>query len=124
PAETVPSVGGPEVSITPFRQWNKAPLPSDVKRKQNPIANSGENLLHDLVSTLDLISPTTIIVTHPDIDPHQDHRAAAIWLGKALQQCAEKPKRILMYANHLKAHENFTSATPDAFIGHIATESS
>ncbi|SHM81896.1 PIG-L family deacetylase [Halomonas cupida] len=107
PAETVPSVGGPEVSIAPFRQWNKAPLPSDVKRKQDPIANSGENLLHDLVSTLDLISPTTIIVTHPDIDPHQDHRAAAIWLGKALQQCQEKPKRILMYANHLKGCRNF-----------------
>ncbi|ALM52813.1 hypothetical protein AR456_11375 [Halomonas huangheensis] len=108
PDQAIPSLGGPDVAIAPFRQWNKAPLPSNKQRQQqNDITNCGQNLLQDMVATLDLIGPTTIVITHPDIDPHKDHRAAAAWLGKALQHSREQPKRILMYANHLKGCRDF-----------------
>jgi LmbE family N-acetylglucosaminyl deacetylase len=102
PELIVPFPRPTSVSPAVFRAFNSVPLPSDGK-----VANRGVDLIQDLVALIDQIKPRTILVTHPELDPHSDHQAAAIALGRALQQTLHCPEHILLYVNHFKDVKRF-----------------
>ncbi|WP_163649508.1 PIG-L family deacetylase [Modicisalibacter sp. 'Wilcox'] len=85
-----------------FRHWNRLALPSDADA-----TNHGDHLLADLAFLVEHIRPATVVVTHPEIDPHRDHIAAAQGIARALQQTGHTPQRILLYANHLRGLKGF-----------------
>lgn len=55
----------PALTPAPFRRWNPRPLPGD----EQP-GNQGALLLADLAALLTQIRPCTVLVTHPEVDPH------------------------------------------------------
>ncbi|MGL5287228.1 MAG: PIG-L deacetylase family protein, partial [Aeromonas sp.] len=90
------------IGIKNFRHWNPTPLPGDMNG-----LHSGDNLVSDLVALIEKIQPSTILVTHPEVDPHKDHIATAKALAMAMHRSQHHPKRILMYANHLRGASHF-----------------
>lgn len=85
-----------------YRKMNTISLPNDSLQK-----NTGSALIKDLVSLIEQIKPTTILVTHPEIDPHHEHVVAAHATAIAINQASYMPKRILLYVNHLRDNKNF-----------------
>lgn len=80
-----------------YRCWNHIPLSNDTNT-----VNSGQALVIDLKELIETIEPNHIFVTHPDIDPHDEHVCAADALKLALKHSAHKPKHIYLYVNHLR----------------------
>ncbi len=93
---------GHALSPKDFRFLNRVALPSDADA-----TNSGDHLLADLGFLIDYIRPATVIVTHPEVDPHGDHIAAARATAQALRHTGHLPQRVLLYANHLRGHKGF-----------------
>ncbi|KXS36115.1 MAG: hypothetical protein AWU55_3027 [Halomonadaceae bacterium T82-2] len=89
------------LSPSDFRRWNRLALPGDAA------ANHGAPLLADLAFLVEHIRPATVVVTHPEVDPHRDHIAAARAIARALQHTGHTPQRVLLYANHLRGHRGF-----------------
>jgi len=112
PDATVPSYGDPALTPRDFRCWNTFALPSDPTAE-----NRGVDLLEDLSTILSKIKPTTVLVTHPEIDPHHDHVASAKALAKAMSHSGHVPERVLLYANHLKGARGFPNGPAHAAAG-------
>ena len=91
-----------DISPNDFRQWNNVKLSNDTHN-----INSGAALIQDLVELIEHIKPRTILVTHPEIDPHDEHIASAIALHLALQKSTFIPESILFYVNHLRGIKLF-----------------
>ncbi|MUK26544.1 PIG-L family deacetylase [Aliivibrio fischeri] len=91
-----------DISPNNFRQWNHVKLSNDTHN-----INSGAALIQDLVELIEHIQPRTILVTHPEIDPHDEHVASAIALHLALQKSTFIPENILFYVNHLRGIKLF-----------------
>lgn len=91
-----------DISPNHFRQWNHVKLSNDTHN-----INSGAALIQDLVELIEHIQPRTILVTHPEIDPHDEHVASAIALHLALQKSTFIPENILFYVNHLRGIKLF-----------------
>lgn len=92
----------PALTPAPFRRWNPQPLPGD----EQP-GNQGALLLADLAALLTQIRPSTVLVTHPEVDPHGDHVATARALALAIRRSGQVPARVLLYANHLRRVHDF-----------------
>jgi LmbE family N-acetylglucosaminyl deacetylase len=92
----------PELTPAPFRRWNPQPLPGDEQA-----ANRGRLLVADLAALLIRVRPSSVLVTHPEVDPHGDHVATAQALALAIQQSGHCPSRVLLYANHLRKVHDF-----------------
>ncbi|MEQ6888240.1 PIG-L family deacetylase [Halomonas sp. CS7] len=112
PSLDVPSRGDPTLNPGEFRQWNHYRLGSDPAP-----ANRGEHLLEDLCELLAKIQPDTVVVTHPEIDPHPDHVAAAKATALALQGANHLPESLLLYANHLGGIRGFPRGPAHAAAG-------
>ncbi len=95
-----PSVS--DISPHDFRQWNHVKLSNDTNN-----INSGAALIQDFIELIEHIKPTTILVTHPEIDPHDEHIASANALHLALQKSTFIPENILFYVNHLRGIKLF-----------------
>ena len=91
-----------DISPNDFRQWNHVKLSNDTHN-----INSGAALIQDLIELIEHIRPETILVTHPEIDPHDEHIASAIALHLALQKSTFIPENILFYVNHLRGIKLF-----------------
>lgn len=119
PDEEIASIEAPELTPAMFRRWNTQPLPTDTPKDTKPHGprNRGDDLLEDVVYLIELIQPTNVIVTHPEIDPHGDHRATAQALALALQRTTHQPSNILLYANHLKGVRGFPRGPAHAAAG-------
>jgi hypothetical protein len=91
-----------DISPNDFRQWNHVKLSNDTHN-----VNSGAALIQDLIELIEHIRPETILVTHPEIDPHDEHIASAIALHLALQKSTFIPENILFYVNHLRGIKLF-----------------
>ncbi|MGY3927946.1 PIG-L family deacetylase [Aeromonas simiae] len=102
PQRPQPHARLPALLPTPFRRWNPTPLPNDAAPQ-----HSGERLIADLVALLEHSRPTTVVVTHPELDPHRDHQASARALALALALSRHQPTRVLLYANHLHHGKHF-----------------
>lgn len=92
----------PELTPAPFRRWNPQRLPGDEKP-----ANVGHLLVADLAALLTRVGPSTVLVTHPEVDPHGDHIATAMALAMAIRTSGYVPTRVLLYANHLRRVHDF-----------------
>lgn len=112
PSISVPSYGDSNLRPEEFRTWNLHQLGSDAAP-----ANLGELLLQDLAEILTQVKPTTVIVTHPEIDPHPDHVAAARACAQAMRLSGHQPERVLLYANHLKGIRGFPRGPAHAAAG-------
>lgn len=104
-----------EVTPAAFRRYNRFPLPSDAHN--NRPRNSGDALLKDLTELIERIRPSTVVVTHPEIDPHSDHQATARALALALYETHHQPNDVLLYANHLKSVRGFPRGPAHAAAG-------
>lgn len=102
PDQIVPFPRSSSVSPAEFRKFNTIALPSDGQ-----VANRGNDLIQDLVALIEQIKPRSILVTHPELDPHSDHQAAAVALGRALQKTQHCPEHVLLYANHFRGVKRF-----------------
>jgi len=85
--------------IRSARAANSIQLPGDVDGLP-----SWQNLLADLVASLEHFRPEVIVTPHPQLDPHSDHVASTQALLQAIELSSWKPKTLLLYANHL--HDN------------------
>ncbi|MBR9856706.1 MAG: PIG-L family deacetylase [Gammaproteobacteria bacterium] len=112
PEMTVPSRAGKEVCPGDFRVWNRMTLDSDSAPK-----NCGEHLVRDLQELLERIKPGILVVTHPEVDPHADHVAAAKACALAMRQSGHQPEQVLMYANHLAGVRGFPLGPAHAAAG-------
>jgi LmbE family N-acetylglucosaminyl deacetylase len=112
PAAVVPSRDAPELVPARFRQWNAVALASGPSAQ-----NCGTHLVEDLVGLLRQIRPSTLMVTHPEVDPHHDHRAAAALCARALAASGHQPEQVLLYANHLKGVRGFPRGPAHAAAG-------
>ncbi|WP_260959370.1 PIG-L deacetylase family protein [Pseudomonas citri] len=83
----------------PFRQLNPFALPGDADG-----APTWNNLLADLRELLLKACPDVIVLPHPTLDPHPDHRCAHDAVLQALEGLEWQPTTLLGYANHL--HDN------------------
>ncbi|WP_129139178.1 PIG-L deacetylase family protein [Modicisalibacter coralii] len=103
-ADVTSDAASPESSLRPsdFRCWNRMALPTDAGA-----TNDGAGLVADLAFLVDAIRPATVVVTHPEVDPHRDHIAAARASALALRRAGHTPRRVLLYANHLRGHRGF-----------------
>lgn len=102
PEQVVPFPRSMPVSPAEFRRFNLFALPSD-----ETVANRGDDLIHDLIALIEQIKPQSILVTHPELDPHPDHQAAAVALGRALQHTRHCPEHVMLYANHFRGVRRF-----------------
>lgn len=62
---------------------------------------SGERLINELVQIIEAINPDSIVVTHPLMDSHLDHKAVGLFLGLALKKINHPNIKIFTYINHL-----------------------
>lgn len=92
-----------EQDIRTVRRGNPLVLPGDRDGKA-----TWRNLVADLAACLEHYRPQCILLPHPELDPHADHRATGLALQEALQQLdgqnAWQPEEFLLYVNHL--HDN------------------
>ena len=95
-----------------FRLWNQITLATDPEPN-----NSGQDLLRDVIGLLDHIKPHTLVITHPEIDPHPDHIAAAQVCAMAIREAKYRPEQVLMYANHLAGTRGFPRGPAHAAAG-------
>ena len=58
----------------------------------------------DLCELIERARPDTVVLPHPQLDPHPDHVCAHDALREALAACQWQPQTLLLYANHL--HDN------------------
>ncbi|WP_153445928.1 PIG-L deacetylase family protein [Vibrio algicola] len=84
------------------RSFNHINLPNDKN-----FINTGQALIDDLVSLIEQIKPSTILVTDPEIDPHHEHIVAAHAVALAIQKSDYKPDNVLLYVNHLREIKKF-----------------
>jgi len=102
PEENIPHPKGMPFSPADFRCFNRMALASDAH-----VRNSGEMLMADLVQLINTIRPATILVTHPELDPHDDHLATSQAVAQALSRTDFRPQQVLLYANHYRDSKGF-----------------
>ncbi|NHH99072.1 PIG-L deacetylase family protein [Oceanimonas sp. MB9] len=112
PASRVPSTMDEQLRPGDFRGLNRMALSTDPAPE-----NCGEHLLRDLQALIEHIKPGVLVVTHPEVDPHPDHVATARACALAMQQSSHRPRRVLMYANHLAGERGFPRGPAHAAAG-------
>ena len=93
---------GQNVNPTAFRRLNRISLSNDLVGENSPRA-----MVSELAELLTRIQPVTVLVTDPEVDPHFEHRAAALALAMAMEQSQYHPRHVLMYVNHLRGIRDF-----------------
>lgn len=88
-----------EVDVRRARCYNALSLPSDHDGQP-----TWRNLCADLQFLLEQRRPQVLVLPHPELDPHPDHRAATAAVLQVLAQGRHSVLLLLFYANHL--HDN------------------
>lgn len=99
-----------ESDIRNARQHNALTLPADADGRP-----TWHNLVADLAACLMHFRPKTVVMPHPELDPHADHIASTQAFFQALEQSDWRPERLFLYANHL--HDNDRWPMGDANTG-------
>lgn len=99
PAGTFGSRASGETDVRSARKHNPVTLPGDQDGEPR-----WPNLIADLVALIEHWRPETIVMPHPELDPHADHVAATRAVLEAVGISEWKPTFALYYANHL--HDN------------------
>lgn len=98
---TLPSRAGAGLRVDEFRSFNHMRLPSDGTAE-----NRWPQLVSDLQHLLRSWQPEVIVLPHPVLDAHPDHRACAQAMAEALAAEGQAPS-LLLYANHLAQTEMY-----------------
>ena len=72
---------------------------------QPPMAATWGNLVADMRKLLEASRPTAVVLPHPVLDPHSDHRCTSLALLEALMEMPQLAGKLLFYANHLPMTE-------------------
>lgn len=99
PAAVVASREADLADTRPFRRFNECTLRSDADGLP-----TWHNLVRDLRELIDRARPATLVLPHPQLDPHPDHVCAHDAVREALLGTQWQPQTLLLYANHL--HDN------------------
>jgi LmbE family N-acetylglucosaminyl deacetylase len=100
PAEVMPELYGPNTDLAPYRKANYSTLLPNSSR-----LSSWNNLVADLLTILQKVKPTTIVMPYPQLDTHGDHQYATVALFDAMHKWKGSP-RFLLYTNHATGTEN------------------
>jgi hypothetical protein len=109
PSNPVRSLTTGQSDISRFRlnPWDRGLAPQEATWK---------NLVQDLATMLAQIRPSTIVLPHPVLDPHADHRLTTIACLEAMTQVSLHEGRVLFYLNHLHESEMFPFGQNDEFV--------
>jgi len=120
-SESIQSTTVPENSILSYRQYNVSPLIKGLDTDA-----SWTSLVNNLVTLLDKIQPDIIILPHPKLDRHIDHKLSTEALFEALQKSKIRKGKLLLYTNHSTRSEYYpygpkgeTMTLPPEFTGTI-----
>lgn len=95
PDKSVASVGTNIEDVREFRKFNI----SNLTPKSNGQA-TWNNLVADLVELINKQKPEIILLPHPLLDKHQDHRFSSLAVFEAVQKCGLKQGRFFFYVYH------------------------
>jgi hypothetical protein len=94
-SDYIKSTTVPTNSIQSYRQYNVSPLIEGLDSN-----SSWNSLVNNLVTLLDKIQPDIIILPHPKLDRHMDHKLSAEAIFEALPKSRIRTGKLLLYTNH------------------------
>jgi LmbE family N-acetylglucosaminyl deacetylase len=97
PGQPVPNAVDPALRPAFFRRFNRRALTSDATGE-----NRWETLVADMAEIVEHVRPSTVVVPHPQMDPHPDHGAATRALEAALRRAGHSPENTLYYTTHIR----------------------
>jgi LmbE family N-acetylglucosaminyl deacetylase len=101
------TTGQDDISLFRFNPWDRGVPPQQA---------TWTNLVRDLATMLAEIKPSMIVLPHPVLDPHADHRLTTIACLEAMTQVSLQEGRVLFYVNHLHETEMFPFGENDEFV--------
>jgi len=101
-SESIQSTTVPKNSILSYRQYNVSPLIKGLDTN-----SSWTSLVNNLVTLLDKIQPDIIILPHPKLDRHIDHKLSTEALFEALKKSKIRTGKLLLYTNHATRSEYY-----------------
>lgn len=106
PARDFQSEGDGGLDFAGLREMNR----SSLLRKAPDC--SWESLVADLAHILRQTTPGIIVMPHPWLDPHSDHKAAALAVGEAMAAAGLTEGRFFFYTNHNRRSEFWPFGPP------------
>ena len=91
------SIESGEANICSVRQHNTVRLAADETGLP-----TWENLVADLAACLIHFKPDVVVMPHPELAAHADHRATGQAFFEALESSEWRPQRVFLYAKHLQ----------------------
>lgn len=88
----------------------------DEELRNREFDSSWPALVADLFNELQQVKPETIVVPHPMLDRHGDHKFAALAMFEALSQWQGQAD-ILLYTNHAAGNEAYPLGPRDGMMG-------
>ncbi len=74
------------------------------------------NLVHDFVTILGRVHPTIIVMPHPILDTHPDHRYSTLAVLQALKQAGSGKEIIYFYSNHFVNREDWPMGPTESLV--------
>jgi LmbE family N-acetylglucosaminyl deacetylase len=94
PTASIGEMYGPNQDVAAYRRANIGHL-----LPNGPRTNTWAHLVEDLVAVLRKVKPALIVMPHPGLDTHLDHRFVAVAAAEALERW-KQPVTFLLYTNH------------------------
>ncbi|MBI3617380.1 MAG: PIG-L family deacetylase [Candidatus Omnitrophica bacterium] len=111
PQQKVTSTETGITDLQVFRKHNLSDLaPADVQDATWP------NLVNDFVTILGRVHPAIIVMPHPILDTHPDHRYSTLAVLEALKQAGSGKEIIYFYSNHHVHAEDWPMGPPEAIV--------
>lgn len=101
------TTGQDDISLFRVNPWDRGVPPQEA---------TWTNLVRDLATMLAEIKPSMIVLPHPVLDPHADHRATTIACLEAMTQVSLQGGRVLFYVNHSRETEIYPFGDNDEFV--------
>jgi len=95
PDTVVPEMYGPNTDVAPYRQANLSKLLPTGSR-----TNTWNHLVEDLAQVLRRVRPALVVMPHPLLDSHGDHKNTAVAAVQAMEAAGVQPT-CLLYTNHV-----------------------
>lgn len=95
PDTAVAEMYGPNIDVKPYREANLSRLLPVESR-----TNSWNHLIEDLADVLRKVKPSVVVMPHPLLDSHGDHKNTTVAAVQAMEVAGVAPT-CLLYTNHV-----------------------
>jgi len=100
--DSIASTTVPNNTVESYRQYNVSPLIKGLDTH-----STWNSLVHNLVRLLNKIQPDIIILPHPKLDRHMDHKLSAEAIFEALPLSHIRTGKLFLYTNHATKSEYY-----------------